>query len=251
MEQAKRKRYCSIGGVLVFVTAVMPCYGAPCPQPLSGDDIVGKMVSMDRVRLGELVEYTSNRRYFLENKRWRKTAEAQVKVRYSCPGTKEFAVIGGSGSNVIRQKVFRRMMDSELEASRAKMRQATQITPDNYEFRLVGADSDRGRTAYVFDISPRVQNKFMVKGRVFIDAEDFAISRVEGSPAKIPSIWIRSTRFVHTYAKFGPFWLAVSNVSETDAVMFGHTTVEIQYSNYRINPNGSLDDFLSTPDSSR
>ena len=250
-EQARRKAYCSLGSALVFVAVAVSCYAAPRPLPLSGDDIVGKMVSRDRARLGQLVEYTSSRRYFLENKRWRKTAEAHVKLRYSHRGIKEFAVIAEAGSKVIRQKVFRRMMDSELEASRAKMRQATQITPDNYEFRFVGSDSDRGRAAYVFDISPKTPSKFMVKGRVWIDAEDFAISRVEGSPAINPSIWIRSTRFVHTYEKFGPFWLAVSNVSETDAVVFGHTTVEIQYSDYSINPNGSLRHRLLTPDSSR
>lgn len=197
------------------------------------------MVRLDRVRMAALTEYTSSRRYVLENKRWRKSAEAQVRVRYATPGTKQFSVLSESGSSVIRQKVFRRMMDSELEASYPKMRQATRMTPDNYEFHLVGDDTDRGRPAYLFDVTPKVHNKFMVKGRVWIDAEDFAITRVEGSPARNPSFWIRSTKFVHTYGKFGPFWLAVSNVSETDAVMFGHTSVEIQYSDYTINPTES------------
>lgn len=225
-------RLCAL---LVLVAATLPG-GGPRPQPLSSDEILANMVSRDRARMAALTEYTSTRRYFLENKRWHKTAEAQVKVRYAAPGTKQFTVISESGSSAIRQKVFRRMMDSELEAGGAKMRQATQMTPDNYEFHLVGEDADRGRPAYLFNITPKVQNKFMVKGRVWIDAEDFAITRVEGSPAKNPSFWIRSTRFVHTYGKFGAFWLAASNVSETDAVMFGHTSVEIQYCDYKITP---------------
>ena len=74
---------------------------------------------------------------------------------------------------------------------------------------------------------------------MWVDAEDFAITRIEGKPAKNPSFWVRSSTFVHTYEKFGSFWLAVSNVSQSDALVFGHTSIEIHYSDYEINGSSS------------
>ena len=92
----------------------------------------------------------------------------------------------------------------------------------------------------MFEILPRMQNKFMIKGRVWLDAEDFAITRIEGRPAKNPSFWISGSNFVHTYEKHGRFWLPRANLAESDSVFFGGTSVEIHYSDYTINPGENV-----------
>jgi outer membrane lipoprotein-sorting protein len=207
--------------------------GLPAPV-LSGEEIVAKLTAMDRVRMDRLKEYTSTRYYSLSNERFHTKAEMKVKMRYFRAGRKEFDIDPKSGSGAVQQKVFRRMVDAELEASSPKMRPLTLITPANYEFKLEETSADRGRRAYVFGITPKAPNKFSIKGRVWVDAEDFAIMRIEGKPAKNPSFLVRSTNFVHTYQKFGAFWLPVSNISQSDVLIFGHTTVEIRYSDYAI-----------------
>jgi hypothetical protein len=73
-------------------------------------------------------------------------------------------------------------------------------------------------------------------GEVWVDAEDFAVMKVSGRPAKSPSIWIKDSQFVYRYGKFGPFWLPVTTDSEADARVFGHTEVKIRYKDYQINP---------------
>lgn len=190
---------------------------------------------MDRLRTKELREYTSSRRYRLVNNRFHKSAEMTVQAVFRAPGEKKFEVVAESGSKVIRDKVLHRMLESELEAADGPARRNTQITPDNYHFELAGSSTDRGRPAYVFEVTPKTPNKFLFRGRVWLDAEDYAITRIEGSPAKNPSVWIRSTRFVHTYQKVGPFWLAASNVSDSESLIFGSTRVEIEYGDYRVN----------------
>jgi outer membrane lipoprotein-sorting protein len=220
---------------LVVMSGLAPGQGVLPAPALSSVEIVAKLVVMDRNRIDQLKEYTSTRYYSLNNERFHTKAEMTAKMRYFRPGRKEFDIDPESGSGVLQQKVFRRMVDAELEASNAKMRPATQITPANYEFHLEGASSDRGRRAYLFAISPKALNKFSIRGRVWVDAEDFAITRIEGQPAKNPSFWVRTTNFVHTYQKFGTFWLPISDVSQTDVVIFGHTTVEIRYTDYAIN----------------
>jgi hypothetical protein len=79
-----------------------------------------------------------------------------------------------------------------------------------------------------------------VKGRVWVDAEDFAMVQIEGKPAKSPSFWIKSTSFVHRYEKCGPFWFPVSNHSTSDARLFGATEVTIEYFDYAPDSKGNL-----------
>ena len=67
---------------------------------------------------------------------------------------------------------------------------------------------------------------------MWVDAQDYAIARIEGQPAKNPSFWIHSTHFVAQYQKSGPFWYPISTTSITDARIFGTTDVSIRYFDY-------------------
>jgi hypothetical protein len=212
----------------------------PPNSALAGAEILARMVEMETARTAELRQYVALRRYALENKRFHKTAAATLRMTWRQPGDKQFEVLSESGPSLIHERVLRRMVDSEVEASREPLRQAAQFTPANYNFRFLGADSDRGRRAWLFEITPKVESKFMVKGRVWLDAEDFAITRIEGKPARNPSFWIRHSSFVHTYEKQGGFWLASSNIVDSDSVFFGRTSVEIHYTDYVINPGETI-----------
>jgi hypothetical protein len=127
------------------------------------------------------------------------------------------------------------MVESEGDASGDDLRQLNRITPENYDFRLVREDCENGRIAYVLETIPKTRSKYLMKGEIWVDAEDFAISRVAAQPAKSPSFWIRNSRFEYRYSKLGSFWLPISTDSEADAVVFGHTEVQIRYGDYRIN----------------
>ena len=97
---------------------------------------------------------------------------------------------------------------------------------------MVGEESINERPAYVIEIAPRTQNKYLIKGRIWVDAEDYAITRIEGMPAKNPSFWTKSVHFVHTYRKSGPFWFPATDRSETDARIIGTTELTIEYFDY-------------------
>ncbi len=210
--------------------------GAAVP---SGDDaaeaVIARMMEADRTVKPQLRHYVSTRRYSLENKRFGQRAEMTVRMTFRYPGHKEFEVLSEKGSGAIRSRVFRKMLESEIEASSGEMREATQISQRNYNFRLLGSEELDGRQAFVLEAIPKTKNKFLFRGKIWVDAEDYAIARIEGSPAQNPSFWVRKTAFVHRYAKFGPFWLAVSNASTTDVLVFGRTEVVIEYYDYRVN----------------
>jgi hypothetical protein len=60
--------------------------------------------------------------------------------------------------------------------------------------------------------------------------------RIEGRPAKSPSFWIKSVRFVHTYHKNGSFWWPESDRSVSDVRIIGANTLTIDYFDYAVQP---------------
>ncbi len=182
-----------------------------------------------------LKHYTSTRTYRFENLRFKKTAEMTVRLTYSYPGNKVFDVLAESGPGPVRDRVLRRMVESEVEASRDEVRRFNRLTRDNYDFRLLRVDREEDRPVYLLDAIPKTKSKYLIRGEVWVDAEDFGVSRIVARPAKNPSFLIRDSRFVYRYTRFGPFWLPVSTDSQADALVFGHTEVKIVYEEYKIN----------------
>jgi hypothetical protein len=127
------------------------------------------------------------------------------------------------------------MIEAEAESSQKGERKETRIIPENYDFRLVGTEALDGRDSYVLEINPKKPTKFSIRGRIWVDAEDFAIARIEGQPAKNPSFWIRSVQVVQRYARVDQFWLPALNHSVAQARIFGATEVIIEYSDYKTN----------------
>ncbi len=202
------------------------------PPPLTTREIVNRMMLADAERLAALSGYTGTRRYRFENKRFNKRAEMAVHVTCDRAGVKVFQIVSESGSGFVRNRIIRKMIDAESEASQKEEKEQTRIIPANYDFRLVGTDVSDGRESYVLEINPKTRNKYLIRGRIWVDAEDFAISRIEGSPAQNPSFWVRSVHVLHRYERAGRFWLPVLNQSKAQAKIFGATDVVIEYSDY-------------------
>jgi hypothetical protein len=197
--------------------------------------LTARMAQMDRERLQSLDRYTGTMHYSLNNKRFKTHAEMTVRMVYGSGGKKEFQVVSESGSEWVRKYVFRRLIRVEQESAQGAAHTETRITPDNYNFRLIRMETANGRPCYLLDAVPRTKNKYLFRGRVWVDAEDAAVTRVEGSPAQSPSFWTASVHFVHQYEKVGPYWLAASNVSQTEVRIFGSTELKVEYSDYVVN----------------
>jgi len=197
--------------------------------------LTARMAQMDRERLKSLDRYTGTQHYVLNNKRFKTHAEMTVRVAYGSGGKKEFQVLSESGSEWVRKYVFRELIRAEQENAQGAAHRETRISPENYNFRLIGMETANGRPCYLLDATPRTRNKYLFRGRVWVDAEDAAVARVEGSPAQSPSLWTAGVHFVQQYKKVGPYWLAASNISQTDVRIFGSTELKVEYSDYVIN----------------
>jgi hypothetical protein len=206
----------------------------------SADEVVTKMVQHDDERRATFQGYTGFRRYVLENSKHHKEAEMVVRMVYHKDGSKEFEVESSTGWGGARQHVFPRLLEAESEASHPGSPENSRMTPENYLFAMLRLDQLDGRKTYVLEVAPKKQKKYLMRGTIWVDAEEFAIVRMDGEPAKNPSFWIKSVHFGHRYQKVGPFWLAASDNSVSDARVFGPTELRIDYFDYVVNNASAL-----------
>jgi len=208
--------------------------------PLTADEVINQVVRMNEVRAKALESYSSLRTYHLEcHCLSHKKADMVVRTDYRAPNKKEFTIVSESGSGTVRDRVFKKLLEAEQESMRDKNQQHTAITPENYTFELSEYTKTDTDEFYVLDAQPRSKNKFLFRGHIWVNAKDFAITRVEGEPAVNPSWWTVKTDFKRTYQKIGDFWLPESNESETKVRVFGTAVLTIEYREYQTTQTGN------------
>jgi hypothetical protein len=206
---------------------------------LSADEVIAKLIDRNAQRDKLGAGYSGSRRYVLENKHLNKRAEMLVSVKCDPDGTKHFDVVSEEGWKSANKRVVRKMLESETETSQPRIRPTTSLAHENYRFQMVGKDSLDARPAYVIQVVPKREDKYLFEGRIWVDAEEFAVVRIEGKPAKNPSFWTHSIHFVQQYHKSGSFWFPLSTESVTDARIVGKTEVTISYFDYQPNSGES------------
>jgi hypothetical protein len=205
--------------------------------PLSADEVMGRVVQMNEVRAKALESYSSVRSYHLEcHCVSHKKADMVVRTDYQAPNKKQFTIVSESGSGTVRNRVFKKLLEAEQESMREENQQRSAMTPENYTYQLSDYQKTDKDEFYVLDAQPRNKSKFLFRGHIWVNAKDFAITRVEGEPAVNPSWWTVKTDFKRRYQKIGDFWLPVSNESETKVRVFGTAFLTIEYREYQITP---------------
>jgi hypothetical protein len=94
-------------------------------------------------------------------------------------------------------------------------RRRTALSTENYDFSLAGYENSPDGGRYVLDLLPKTKNRFLYRGKTWVEAKDFAVVRIEGEPGKSPSAWIKKTEIAHRYVKVNDFWLPAENHSES------------------------------------
>ncbi len=231
-------------GVLFFVmvsaaAAKTDAAAVSCPagSNLSGADVVARLMDRNAERARELRSFRATRQYQLHYVGFPSTlgAEMQVKVSYTAPGIKEFTIESESGSKLILNHVFHRLLESEKDSnSDEASRNAVALTTANYSFSLLGCAPGDGQPLYVMQVEPLHDSKYLYRGKVWIDATDFAVTRIEAEPAKNPSFWTKRSAIHHEYEKVDGFYLPALNRTVTDVRMGGKAVLTIRYLDYQV-----------------
>jgi hypothetical protein len=205
------------------------------PQ-LTLSQVVEKLTQRNAARAKALESYRGNRVYKLDYKGFPKAlhAEMVVDMTYNAPGRKEFNIVSESGSKLIAKRVLERLIEEETEAQSEAKRLSVELNSRNYKFTSLEHQANADGCSYILAIEPIVPNKFLYRGRIWVDKEDFAVCRIEAEPAKNPSMWITKTEIHHQYQKFGEFWLPAENQSVSNLRFGGRAFLTITYQNYEI-----------------
>ena len=220
---------------LLAVAAMVPVCGvAQTSANLPLEQIVERMLRHDLAQRDELKHYESERQYEVTFHGFASSMDGKmdVEITYDAATGKSFRVVSQSGSKLLCDKVLKKTIEGEEEASHD--RSLTALTPENYKFELLGSEILDGRPAYILKVDPVKDSKFLYRGKVWIDAADFAVARIEATPAKNPSFWISRTVIDSRNEKHGEFWLPKANRSETKVKIGGNAVLTINYGSYRI-----------------
>ena len=209
---------------------------SPASPSFSANQVVDNLVRRNQERAKALLHSEATRVYRLVYRGFPgdREAEMTVEATYNSPSSKEFKVVSESGSKLIRDRVFRKLLESEKEAAQPAMSTATLLNRDNYNFELVGYEPAKSGGQYVLQVIPKRRSKYVYRGKVWVDGTDFAVTRIEAEPAQNPSFWTKKSEIHHEYEKVEAFWLPARNESVSYIRLGGRATLTIEYTNYRV-----------------
>jgi hypothetical protein len=243
IKRANGSLYFIVPVLFLIVTANRNAASQPMQEtPENGADpneIVWMMVAKNETRAGELKYFTSVRHYHLDFSGLGRNmaADMHAQVTYTAGSGKTFQILDESGSRVLLNHVLRKLLETEQVDSQQKK---AALTPFNYNFVFDGETNEGGEPLYIFRVEPKAKNKLLYRGRIWIDAREYAVVRVEAQPAESPSFWIKSTEIRHTYGKSGGFWLPQTNRSESKVRLGGSAVLTIDYGTYQFElPQGA------------
>ena len=209
----------------------LPQDGAAAARPVTSE-IVQRLVAENEQRSRELGAYTARRHYHIAYVGFPHPAEADMIVDAVCNGanSKHFDVVSESGSHLLLDHVLKKLLKTEQKD--AAHRADSALTPENYTFSLVGVEQEEGRLLYVLTVEPILSGALLYRGKIWVDAQDYAVVKIEAQPARSPSFWIRNTQINRQYEKAGDFWLPRSDRSETRVRLGGRAVLTIEYGDY-------------------
>jgi len=202
--------------------------------PLSLDKIVDNLVARNAERSRKLLHSEATRVYHLTYRGFPGSREAEMTVEasYDSPSSKEFKVVSQSGSKLIQDRVFSKLLEAEKESAKPEMASQTQLNRNNYDFALVGYDAAAGQ--YELQVIPKRKSKYVYQGKIWVDATDFAVIRIEAEPAQNPSFWTKKSEIHHEYQKVQNSWVPARNESISYIRLGGRATLTIEYKAYRL-----------------
>ena len=221
--------------------------------PLPADQVARNLQERNAQRAAALSQFSGTRVYRMQYRGFPsdRDAEMVVNVTYRAPSSKEFVVVSQSGSKLIIDRVFKKLLEGEQEAANEENRRNTALSTDNYEFTSAGYESTPEGEQYVLNLLPRTRNKYLYRGKIWVDARDFAVVRIEGEPARNPSFWIKKTEVKHRYVKVNDFWLPAENHTESLIRLGGRAILSIEYKDYKITSASPLRGSENARESSR
>jgi hypothetical protein len=219
--------------LFLYLVAAMASASAQTGSSVpTAETIIASMAQARAENRARLRPYIVTREYKLYGKE-RQAAKSEVvaDVTFVPPDSKEYTIqqINGSG---LGKMIIGRMLEKEVEVT--KDYGATDISPDNYDFRFIREEEVSGQRCYVLELLPRRKDKNLLRGNIWVDANTYLLRRTEGQPAKAPSWWVRDVRIALRYGDVGGMWLQTASEATARVRILGPCTMVSRDVKYKI-----------------
>jgi len=187
--------------------------GAQANTPPDARTIIDRMLQTLQDNKAKVRPFTVKRDYQLLDKEAQQKAQVVANITVLPPDSKQYNIERSSGG--MGEKVLRDVLSKETESPRDAQRK--ELSLENYNFQLQGEEMLDGQRCFLLSMNPRREEKDLLRGKLWVDAETYNIRRVEGTPAKNPSWWLHDLHIFMSFAEVDGMWMrtfthAVANV---------------------------------------
>jgi hypothetical protein len=200
----------------------------------TSEQILARIERENNRRFAMLKEYSGSRQYTMQNQRFGKQAAVDVLMNYRQSEGAGFTVLSRSGSDKLTG-IIDKVLASEAKASLPPENLRHEITSANYRVRLLGSEVAVGRSCLVLELAPRMKNPFLIVGKAWVDADSYAVVRLEGQFAASLSILVGAPKIREEFMEVDGFWMVAHVRSITSSLLLGPTELDIAFSNYQLN----------------
>ena len=213
-----------------------PATSASTPEHPAAPEIIQRINAAVYQRFNAISGYTVIEHYSLyRNGASSPAAQETVKTVYTRSVGKEYTPIDQSGSSLLRSAVIDKVLAGEKDLNLAANREGALITSKNYEFQPQPGTVDlNGRQCIVVTLKPLRKAPHLFTGKMWVDASDFTVVRLEGAPSQSPSIFAGEATVARDYIKIDGFSMATHAEARSHTFLFGDTLLKIDYSSYHI-----------------
>lgn len=202
------------------------------------DTVIRGIDASVKNRIDRLAGYTVTEHYavFRGKDEIHRAAEMLVKTTYRKQTGKTYDIVSQSGSSIWRNEVLGTLLDNEKRMSQPGNVETALINSSNYEMKLDGNARERlnGRDCLILDITPRRTSQYLFNGKLWVDAEDFAIVQLKGTATKSAFFLASAAEVTRQYDEIRELPMATHAEAVSGSALLGQTVVKIDYSNYQL-----------------
>ena len=162
----------------------------------------------------------------LEARNGDRTGWMEATTAYSTQAGFRYQITAEGGSDSIRVKVLRAVLEGEREVIALGETSRSAIDSKNYEFRAGGVDSDGLANV---TLTPRRKERVLLSGTMFLRPDQGDLVRLEGRLAKSPSFWIKNVDIVRAYERINGVVVPVRLDSRAQVRFLGAATLQMTY----------------------
>jgi len=179
-----------------------------------------------------LTAYRAVRHMEAENARFNLRGAVDAMTTLSADGHFEYTILRETGSDYIRSKVLKSVLENEEKLFATTDPSRAALTTSNYD--LNGAEPAEPGVVRLF-AKPRRREISLVDGFVFVRQDDADLVRVEGRLAKNPSFWTTRVDVVRRYDRVGGIRVPVRLDTTAQIRMAGASTLSMVYDYEMVN----------------